>query len=312
MKLKWFALKMEGESMNLFRTIGQGVGTVGGGLIGSTVKIAGKTVGTKWKGTGKWIEEIGDSVHSASKITLDNAGQFVDGAVQSIYGAFKQDEYYKQKGFNDLKDSTGKTIKGVGSAIKYTIHNTGTTYKGFTRRDYDQAMKGLRNLGKVVAVSGLAIGIVDLVDGADIVEAEVLKTRNDYLSGYEHPETGVPFVEKTVYLPNGQVIEGTFPVFDETFRVMIAEELYLDSDDIHFQVSNDTLYQAITENPNLVNELVFSQGDVQSLANGQTPEGYTWHHNEEPGFLQLVDEETHAQTAHTGGRAMWGSGIENR
>ena len=298
--------------MSVFRTIGKGIGTVGGGLIGGTVKVAGKAVGSKWKGTGEWLEEVGDNVQSASRTALDNAGQFVDGAVQGTYGAIKKDEYYKQKGLNDLKDSTGKTIKGIGSALKYTVNNAGSTYKGFTSGDKEQAIKGLKNLGKVVAVSGLAIGVVDLIDGTDIAEAEDIDTRNDHLSGYEHPETGVPFIDKTVALPNGHIVEGVFPVFDETFNVMIAEELYLESDDVHFEVANDTLYQAIVENPNLANELGYSQVDVQSLANGQTPEGYTWHHNEEPGVLQLVDEETHAQTSHTGGRAIWGGGSEYR
>jgi hypothetical protein len=304
---------MNGEvTMGVFRKTGKAIGTVGGGLIGGAVKVTGKAVGSKWKGTGEWLEDVGDNVQSASKIALDNAGQFIDGTVQGTYGAIKKDEYYKQKGLNDLKDSTGKTVKGIGTALKYTVNNAGTTYKGFTSGDKEQAIKGLKNLGKVVAVSGLAIGVVDVIDGADIVEAEELETRNDDLNGDEHPETGVPFVEKTVDLPNGQAVEGTFPVFDSNFNVMIAEDLYLESDDVHFGVANDTLYQAIAENPNLANELGLSQSDLQALANGQTPEGYTWHHNEEPGRLQLVDEEAHDQTGHTGGRAIWGGGSENR
>ena len=51
------------------------------------------------------------------------------------------------------------------------------------------------------------------------------------------------------------------------------------------------MYQAIQEDPNLANELGLSQTDVQALEKGQTPEGYTWHHSEEPGVLQLVDEK---------------------
>lgn len=304
---------MNGEiTVGVFRKIGKGIGTVGGGLIGGTVKVAGKAVGSKWKGTGEWLEDVGDNVQSASKVALDNAGQFLDGAVQGTYGAIKKDEYYKQKGLNDLKDSTGKTIKGIGSALKYTANNVGATYKGFTSGDKEQAIKGLKNIGKVVVVSGLAVGVVDVINGADIVEAEELETRNEHLNGYEHPETGVPFVEKTVDLPNGQVVEGTFPVFDSNFNIVISEELYLESDEVHFGICNDTLYQAIIENQNLANELGLTQADVQALANGQTPEGYTWHHNEEPGVLQLVDEETHDQTGHTGGRAIWGGGSDNR
>ncbi|MFZ3579997.1 HNH endonuclease [Virgibacillus sp. DJP39] len=298
--------------MKVFRNIGNGIGTVGGGIIGGATKITGKAVGKKWKGTGEWLEDVGGNVQSASTIALDNAGQFVDGAVQGTYGAIKKDEYYKQKGIHDLKDSTGKTVKGVGSALKYTANNVGTTYEGFRTGDRKQTIDGLKNLGKVVAVSGLAIGVIDLVDGADAVQAEDLETRNDHLNGTEHLDTGVPFVEKTVELQSGEVIEGTFPVFDSKFTVVIAEDLYLESDDMHFNVANETFYQAIQEEPHLANELGLSQADVQALANGETPEGYTWHHNEEPGVIQLVNEETHEQTGHTGGRTLWGGGSEYR
>ncbi|WP_409271359.1 HNH endonuclease [Neobacillus sp. SCS-31] len=298
--------------MKVFRNVGKGVGTVGGKVLGGTIRVAGVVVGTKWKGAGEWIEEVGDGVESASKIALDNAGQFVDGAIQGAYGAIKQDEYYKQRGINDLKDSTGRTIKGIGSTLKYTVNNVGTTYKGFTSGNREEAIKGLKNLGKVAAVTTFAIGIVDIVDGADIIEAEELETRNDHLNGYEHPDTGVPFVEKAVDLPNGRVVEGVFPVFDSNFNVLLAEDLYTESDELHFKIANETLYQAISDDPSLASKMGLSQADVQSLANGQTPEGFTWHHSEEPGLLQLVDEDTHEQTAHTGGRAIWGGGSEYR
>lgn len=57
------------------------------------------------------------------------------------------------------------------------------------------------------------------------MEAEEIATRNDHFNGYEHPDTGVHFVEKTVTLPNGLVVEGTIPQFDEAFKVIKAEEL---------------------------------------------------------------------------------------
>ncbi|MFZ5553759.1 MAG: HNH endonuclease, partial [Bacteroidota bacterium] len=37
-----------------------------------------------------------------------------------------------------------------------------------------------------------------------------------------------------------------------------------------------------------------------------TPKGYTWHHHQETGRMQLVDSEIHSQTGHTGGYSMWG------
>jgi DNase/tRNase domain of colicin-like bacteriocin len=298
--------------MGVFRSVGKSLGTVGGELIGGTVKLTGKVVGSKSKETGEWIEEVGESVKSASKISLDNAGQFVDGIVQGTYGLLKKEDHYKQQGLYDIKDSTGRTLQGIGSAISYTAKNAGTAFNGFRSGDKKQGLNGLKNLGKVVAVSSLAIGVVDLLDGADVAEAEEMDTRNGDLSGYEHPETGVPFMEKTVELPNGDLVEGTFPVFDSSFSVVIAEDLYFERDSVHFSIANDTLYQAVQDDGSLAGELGLSQEDVQALSNGQTPEGFTWHHHEQPGVLQLVDEETHDQTGHTGGRSIWGGGSEYR
>ncbi len=156
-------------------------------------------------------------------------------------------------------------------------------FKGFRSGDRKQGVDGLKNLGKVVAVSSLAIGVVDLLDGVDAADAEVLDTRNGALSGFEHPDTGVSFVENKVELPNGDLVEGTFPVFDAEFSVVLAEDLYLESDAVHFNVANETLYQAIQGDGSLARELGLSQDDVQSLLYNQTPEGYTWHHHEQPG-----------------------------
>ncbi|QSS99703.1 HNH endonuclease [Pontibacillus sp. ALD_SL1] len=298
--------------MDVFRKVGKGVGTVGGGVIGGAAKVAGKAVGTKWKRTGEWMEDVGGSVETASKTALDNAGQFIDGAVQGTYGVVKKDEYYKQRGWHDLKDSSGRTIKGVSTAAKYTAQNVGTAYKGMRSGNWEQSAEGLKNVGKVVAVSSLAIGVVDFVDGPDALEAQELDTRNDALIGADHPETGVPFAQHEVQLSNGEWVEGTFPVFESDFEVIIKEELYLASDDVHFDIANETLLQAIQDNPGLAQDLNLSQSNVQVLAQGQTPEGYTWHHHEQPGVVQLVDEEVHEQTGHTGGRSIWGGGSEYR
>jgi hypothetical protein len=35
----------------------------------------------------------------------------------------------------------------------------------------------------------------------------------------------------------------------------------------------------------------------------ETPEGYTWHHHQDSGLMQLIEETVHAKTGHTGGFA---------
>ncbi|QPC47639.1 hypothetical protein [Mangrovibacillus cuniculi] len=69
--------------MSLFRSIGKGVGTVGGSIIGGGVNLVGKTVDSKW------LTEVGDGIEKASVVAMDNAGQFIDGAVKGTYGAIK-------------------------------------------------------------------------------------------------------------------------------------------------------------------------------------------------------------------------------
>ncbi|MDR1488612.1 MAG: HNH endonuclease [Holosporales bacterium] len=35
-------------------------------------------------------------------------------------------------------------------------------------------------------------------------------------------------------------------------------------------------------------------------------DGYTWHHHQDVGRMQLVPEKIHADTGHFGGDALWG------
>ena len=36
-----------------------------------------------------------------------------------------------------------------------------------------------------------------------------------------------------------------------------------------------------------------------------TPKGYTWHHHQDNGRMQLVESEVHRKTGHTGGFSLW-------
>ncbi|QCT01588.1 hypothetical protein E6C60_0867 [Paenibacillus algicola] len=56
----------------------------------------------------------------------------------------------------------------------------------------------------------------------------------------------------------------------------------------------------------------FSAVQLEQIKAGETPDGYVWHHTETPGEMELVDEQVHAQSGHTGGRFLWGGGQEYR
>lgn len=298
--------------MKVIRIIGKGINVVVGGVAKSGVKVLSKTVSLKYNDFGKYIGEVGYSVIDASQSATTTVFHLSDGILQSTYGILKKDHYHKNQGWSEIKTSTGNAAKGLQSGIKYTYNSLRITVNGLKNNDRAQTIDGLKNFGKIAAVTTFAVGILDVVDGDNFVQANEIETRNDYLSGIEHSETGIYFVEKTIELPDGMQVVGVFPEFESQFTVVIVEELYLASDDTHFSLANGTLYESIQQNPLLSDELGLSPYDINLLSINETPEEYVWHHNEQAGVLQLVDKEVHQNTGHTGGREIWGGGSEFR
>lgn len=137
-----------------------------------------------------------------------------------------------------------------------------------------------------------------------------IRTRNEGLEGQNHPVTNVPFKEKIVVTNIGEEVIGVFPEFDSSFETQLPENLYTKSDSNQFSECNNQLKDAIETDDELAK--LFDEEQLEQINDGYTPDGYTWHHNEETGKMQLVDSEIHAKTGHTGGRSIWGGGSENR
>lgn len=136
-----------------------------------------------------------------------------------------------------------------------------------------------------------------------------IKCRNENLEGQEHPDTGVPFERKQVEV-DGKKYEVVVPKFDSMFDAQLPEDMYKASDREQFNECNAQLKNEIATNPDLREK--FDDEQLEQIENGDTPDGYTWHHDAEAGKMQLVDTETHQKTGHTGGRSIWGGGAESR
>jgi hypothetical protein len=98
------------------------------------------------------------------------------------------------------------------------------------------------------------------------------ETRNGHLAGGAHPKTGVPFDS-----------DG-FPNF--------KENLYKNGpNEVRIKPTGNRL------------------GDFNAANNAagyqSTPKGYTWHHHQTTGRMQLVESLTHMKTGHTGGFSIW-------
>ena len=133
-----------------------------------------------------------------------------------------------------------------------------------------------------------------------------LKTRNWELAGDVHPETGVSFVKDTVQLSDGTVREGVFPEFTATYETTLSDDLLKATDYQQSQYSNEQLLDAVEGDPSLKKQ--FNETQLQQIGEAETPDGFTWHHHQETGRMQLVDTITHLRTGHTGGKEIWGGG----
>lgn len=131
------------------------------------------------------------------------------------------------------------------------------------------------------------------------------KTDRSDLEG-KTSENGVPYERRTIEI-NGVKIEGVFPKFDSAF------DTELDPDNLktkaYAKECNAKLKEAIENDPELRSK--FTDEQLQDIEEGRTPTGYVWHHNEEPGKMQLVKREDHDRAIggapHTGGNSLWGA-----
>ena len=137
-----------------------------------------------------------------------------------------------------------------------------------------------------------------------------LQTRNQGLEGDVHPVTGVRFEKKTVVDAEGNEATGVFPKFESDFDVQLPRDMLKSSDKEQFAECTNQLKDTVSKDPEFAKK--FSGEQLEQIKNGDTPDGYTWHHNEECGKMQLVKSDVHAQTGHTGGRSIWGGGSEFR
>jgi hypothetical protein len=138
-----------------------------------------------------------------------------------------------------------------------------------------------------------------------------IETINQQYEGTVHPETDVSFKKHTFKLENGEKVEGVFPVFSSKAEVNLPTDLRLQGDVAQFKYCTEQLAKKIETNPELAKQ--FTPRQLEQIKNGAPRiSGLTWHHNEIPGKMQLVDANEHAKTGHTGGRTLWGGGQDSR
>lgn len=75
-----------------------------------------------------------------------------------------------------------------------------------------------------------------------------------------------------------------------------------------FGYLNRRLGKQLDNNPMLRQELGLTEENVKDLLAGRNIRGFTWHHHQQFGRMQLVPTSLHQQIGHVGGRHIWGGG----
>ncbi len=144
----------------------------------------------------------------------------------------------------------------------------------------------------------------------DVQTPRHLTTINENLKGTTYPGTNVEYKSRTFTL-NGEKVEGVFPRFDPVFETRLPRPFWTASDNQQFSLCTKNLQARIERDPSFASK--FNPRQLEQIKAGEPRiSGYTWHHSEIPGRMQLVKSTDHITCRHTGGRSIWGGGQDYR
>ena len=118
--------------------------------------------------------------------------------------------------------------------------------------------------------------------------------KNVHLAGKRHPVTGI------VYDQRG------FPIFDDVAQFdtrLPTSEFRNASYETQMRMATRDLRSTLDSNPQLRSQFDSDQLASIQAGNKKIP-GYTWHHHQDTGRMQLVPSDIHSRTGHIGGEAM--------
>ena len=106
--------------------------------------------------------------------------------------------------------------------------------------------------------------------------------------------------------------ENAMPKFT-IFETYLGDEHINSKDEFaHFKAANKRLGELLIEKPELKEQLGITEIQYKHLTkkypSQDSPFNLTWHHHQDTGKIQLVDERLHGRFGHVGGMERWGGG----
>ena len=147
--------------MSFLKGLGQFAGEVTGKVLGGSVRVVGEIAGSPF------IKEVGNGVEKATINTGKTVGQLASGTYDLASGAIRKDDAAVEAGLADLGDAVTNTAKGVAVSAKYVYNGGKDVVVGMKEEDMARVTLGAKHLLAAAAVTTLAVGVIDAVDGAD-------------------------------------------------------------------------------------------------------------------------------------------------
>ncbi|MEW4426324.1 hypothetical protein AB1I68_02530 [Paenibacillus pabuli] len=147
--------------MSFLKGLGQLAGEVTGKVLGGSVRVVGEIAGSPF------IKEVGNGVEKATINTGKTVGQLASGTYDLASGTIRKDDAAVEAGLADLGDAVTNTAKGVAVSAKYVYNSGKDVVVGMKEEDMDRVKLGAKHLLAAAAVTTLAVGVIDAVDGMD-------------------------------------------------------------------------------------------------------------------------------------------------
>ena len=135
----------------------------------------------------------------------------------------------------------------------------------------------------------------------------------DAVSSSTLPSTSMPNVKlagKSLTTENGTRItfdQRGYPIFDDhvRYQTILSEQTCKMTEQTHKTAATKNLWQSIQNGE--ASSAGFTEKQILAIqkGNGQIP-GYTWHHHQETGRMQLLPRDIHDKVKHAGGMNNWG------
>jgi hypothetical protein len=118
---------------------------------------------------------------------------------------------------------------------------------------------------------------------------------------------GIKYIKKNTIINNIKYV-GEFPEFSNVAKttLKLPRNYYNKPRSSHFIYLNKMLKQKVIDNPKFAKN--FSKKEILNIKEGRGLKGYSWHHHESRGIMQLVPSKIHTEIKHTGGVALWCGG----